>query len=158
MDWIWVLAGVLVVVGFLGALLPLVPGVPLIFSGLLIAAWHEDFIEVSVLTMVIIGVLAFMAWAVDFFGSIVTAKKAGASKEAMWGVALGALFGITGGPVGLIIGPAIGAIIGELIAHKDSLRATTVGLAAGLGFIVSFIAKIFLIVIMLSVFAYAYYT
>lgn len=158
MDWVWIVAILLVVVGFLGALLPLLPGIPLIFGGMLMAAWHENFVEVSVTTMVIIAVIGIMAWAVDFFGSLLTAKKAGASKEAMWGVALGALFGITAGPVGLIFGPAIGAIIGELIAHKDSLRATTVGLAAGLGFIVAFIAKVFLMVVMLSVFAYAYYT
>lgn len=157
MDGIWILAWVLVVVGFLGTLLPLLPGVPLLFSGLLLAAWHEGFTEVSVITMVIIGVLAVLAWAVDFFGSLVTAKKVGASKQAMWGVALGAMFGIAGGVVGLIIGPAIGAIVGELIANKDHLRATTVGIAAGFGFILSFIAKIMLVVLMLSIFAYAYY-
>lgn len=156
-DGILILAWLLVVIGFIGTLLPLLPGVPLLFCGLLLATWHEDFINVSVLTMVIIGVLTILAWAVDFFGSLITAKKVGASKEAMWGVALGALFGIAAGPVGLIFGPAIGAIIGELIAHKDSLRATTVGIAAGLGFILAFIAKIILVVIILCVYAYAYY-
>jgi uncharacterized protein len=157
MDGIWIIAFLLVIFGFLGTLLPLLPGVPMLFAGLLLAAWHENFAEVSVLTMVIIGILALLAWGVDFFGSLVTAKKVGASKEAMWGVALGALFGIAGGPYGLIVGPAIGAILGELIAHKDTLRATTVGLAAGLGFILAFVAKIIIVVVMLSIFAYAYY-
>ncbi len=156
-DWILILAAIMVVVGFLGSLLPLLPGVPLLFGGLLLAAWHESFVQVSVMTMVIIAVLAIVAWAVDFFGSMVTAKKAGASKQAMWGVALGAIFGFAGGPIGLIIGPAIGAIVGELIAHQDSLRATTVGLAAGLGFIVSTIAKIILVVIMMIIFVSAYF-
>lgn len=157
-DGILILAWLLVVVGFIGTLVPLLPGVPLLFGGLLLATWHEQFINVSITTMVIIAVLAILAWAVDFFGSLITAKKVGASKEAMWGVALGALFGITAGPVGLIFGPAIGAIIGELIARKDTLQATTVGVAAGLGFVLSFIAKIILVVIMLCVYAYAYYT
>lgn len=156
-DWILVLAGIMVVVGFLGSLLPLLPGVPVLFAGLLLAAWEQGFSKVSVVTMVVIGVLAFAAWAVDFFGSLVTAKKVGASKQAMWGVAIGALFGFVGGVVGLILGPAIGAIIGELIAHKDSLRATTVGIAAGLGFILAMVAKTILVVVMLIVFTSAYF-
>lgn len=157
MDWILLLAAIMVVLGFLGSLLPLLPGVPLLFAGLLLAAWQEGFSQVSIWTMVVLGVLALAAWAVDFFGSLITAKKVGASKEAMWGVAIGAIFGFAGGVIGLIIGPAIGAIVGELIAHKDSLRATTVGLAAGMGFILSMIAKIIIVVIMLIIFSTAYF-
>ncbi len=156
-DWILVLAAIMVAAGFVGSLLPLLPGVPLLFSGLLLAAWEQGFSKVSVLTMVVIGVLGVAAWAVDFFGSMVTAKKAGASKQAMWGVAIGAVLGIFGGIPGLILGPAIGAIVGELIAHQDKLRATTVGLAAGLGFILAMVAKVFIVVIMLIVFTSAYF-
>jgi uncharacterized protein len=162
MDWQIVVAILLVVVGIAGTVLPMLPGVPLVFAGLLLAAWHGGFDQVGVLTMLIIGVIAAMAWAVDFFASVVTAKKAGASKYALWGAGIGALVGIAGGIVGLIIGPAIGAIIGELITHKNTTKetttkATTVGIAAGLGFVLALALKIVLVLTMLAVFAYAYY-
>jgi uncharacterized protein len=133
----------------------------LVFSGLLLAAWHDNFLHVSITSMVIIGVLAVLAWLVDFVASIVTAKKAGASKQALWGAAIGGLLGILGGIPGLIIGPALGAIIGELITQKDKVKngakITVVGVAAGLGFVLALALKLVLVLIMLAVFGYAYY-
>ncbi len=162
MDWQIIVAILLVVVGIAGTVLPMLPGVPLVFAGLLLAAWHGGFDQVSILTMIMIGVMASMAWAVDFFASVVTAKKVGASKYALWGAGIGAVVGIAGGIVGLIIGPAIGAIIGELITHKNTSKeatskATTVGIAAGLGFVLALAIKIVLVLAMLAMFAYAYY-
>ena len=97
-----------------------------------------------------------------FFASIVTAKKVGVSKYALWGAGIGAILGIAGGIVGLIIGPAIGAVIGELYAHKNlnkdaTSKATTVGIAAGLGFVLALGVKIVLVLVILAVFANAYY-
>ena len=157
MDWQILVAILLVVIGIAGTILPMLPGVPLVYAGLLLAAWHDSFDKVSILTMVIIGSIALLAWAVDFVASIMTAKKVGASKYALWGAGIGALLGILGGIPGLIIGPAIGAIIGELITHKDVSKATTVGIAAGLGFVLALAVKIVLALTMLAVFAYAYY-
>ena len=157
MDWPILVAILLVVIGIAGTILPMLPGVPLVYAGLLLAALHDSFDKVSILTMVIIGLIALLAWAVDFVASIITAKKVGASKYALWGAGLGALLGILGGIPGLIIGPAIGAIIGELITHKDASKATTVGIAAGLGFVLALAVKIVLALTMLAVFAYAYY-
>lgn len=161
MDWQVIVAVLLIVAGVAGTVLPMLPGVPLVFAGLLLAAWHGGFDKVSILTMVIIGAIAALAWAVDFFASMVTAKKAGASKYALWGAGIGALVGIMGGIPGLIIGPAIGATIGELITHKDTTKATTskattVGIAAGLGFVLALVIKIVLVLTMLATFAYAY--
>lgn len=162
MDWQIIIAVLLVAIGIAGTILPMLPGVPLVFAGLLLAAWHGGFNQVSILTMVIIGAIAAMAWAVDFFASVVTAKKVGASKYALWGAGIGAVLGIAGGIVGLIIGPAIGAIIGELITHKNTSKestskATTVGIAAGLGFVLALAIKIVLVLTILAIFAYAYY-
>ncbi len=157
MDWQIIVAILLITVGIAGTVLPMLPGIPLVFAGLLLVAWHGGFDQVGIFTMVMIGAIAIMAWAVDFFASIITAKKAGASKYALWGAAIGALVGIVGGIAGLIIGPAIGAVIGELIAHKDATKATTVGIAAGLGFVVALAIKIVLVLTMLAMFAYAYY-
>ena len=158
MDW-WMIVGIImVVVGIAGTLLPMLPGVPLVFSGLLLIAWLDGFTKVSILTIVIIGVLALIAWAIDFAASIVTAKKVGASKQALWGTVIGGVVGLFfGGLAGIILGPAIGAMVGELMAHQDKSRATTVGIAAGLGFVLALVAKWVITLLMLGLFTYAYY-
>lgn len=157
MDWYWIVVGLLVVVGFVGLLVPILPGIVFIFSGLLLAAWIDDFSRVSETTMVIIGVFSLMGWAIDFFASYFTAKKANASKLALFGVMIGALVGILGGVVGLIIGPVIGAVIGEFISRKNSGDAARVGVAAGLGFLVALIVKLVIAIIITSIFTYAYF-
>ena len=157
MEWLWIAAVLLVVIGIAGTLLPMLPGVPLVFAGLLLAAWSGGFVKVSVLTICIIGAFALVALIVDFVASFITVKRAGASKYALWGAVIGASMGIFIGMLGLIIGTTLGAAIGELVAQRDSSRATTVGLAAGLGFVVALVVKIVLTVAMLGIFAYAYY-
>jgi len=157
MDWYWVVVGLLVIVGFISLLVPILPGIVFIFSGLLLAAWIDDFSRVSELTMMVIGIFSLMAWAIDFFASYFTAKKANASKLALFGVMIGALVGILGGVVGLIVGPVIGAVIGEFIARKNSGDAARVGVAAGLGFLVALVVKLVLAIMIASIFAYAYF-
>ncbi|MEE9332437.1 MAG: DUF456 family protein [Methylophilaceae bacterium] len=157
MDWYWVLAGVLVIVGFVGLFVPILPGIVFIFAGLLLGAWIDSFTLVSQTTMIVIGVLTLMAWAVDFFASYFTAKKAKASKLALIGTLIGALLGILGGVVGLIIGPIIGAAVGEYIARRNSGDATRVGLAAGLGFVLALVVKLALATTVLLIFAYTYF-
>ncbi len=157
MDWLWLLAAVLVLVGIAGTILPMLPGIPLVFVGLFIAAWLDGFAKVSVLTIIIIGLIALLALIIEFVASFITVKKAGASKYALWGAAIGGLIGFFTGPFGLIIGTAVGAAIGELLAEKETSQATAVGIAAGLGFIVALVAKVVLLLIMLAIFAYAYY-
>ncbi len=157
MDWYWLLVLVLVILGIVGLALPVLPGIVLIFSGLLLGAWIDDFARVSEATMVIIAVIALFAWVLDFFASYITAKKAKASKLALWGTLIGALFGMFAGVVGLIIGPIIGAVIGELIAMRNAGNATRVGVAAGLGFVLALAIKFILSLLAISIFAYAYF-
>lgn len=157
MEWILLFSVLLIIVGFFGTFLPVLPGVPLIFIGLLLIAWADGFVKVSVFTMGIIGVLALLSIVIDFIASFITTKKIGASKNAMWGMVIGGILGLFAGVFGLFFGAAIGALVGEFSANQDVSRATAVGLAAGLGFIVGMIVKVFLALIMLGVFVYAYY-
>jgi hypothetical protein len=155
MDWFWIIAFLLVMIGILGTLLPMLPGVPLVFMGLLLGAWIDGFAKVSVLTISIIGAITLLALLVDFVASFITVKRAGASKYALWGAAIGALAGL--GILGLIVGTILGAAIGELMALKDSSQAAAVGLAAGLGFVIALVVKVVLTMTILAIFAYAYF-
>jgi len=157
MEWLWLIAILLVLIGLAGIILPALPGVPLFYGGLLLAAWIDDFSRVSVATIVILGVLALLAWLVDFVSSLITTKSAGASKQALWGTIIGGRIGIVGGLLGIIIGTVIGAIIGEILASRDMAHAGRVGVAAGLGFALALALKLALALLMLGIFAYTYF-
>lgn len=157
MDWYWLLVAVLVVLGFVGLVMPILPGIAFIFSGLLLGAWIDGFARVSQATMVVIGVITLIAWALDFFASYITAKQAKASPLALLGTLIGAVLGLFAGVVGLIIGPIIGAIIGEFISRRHAGGAARVGVAAGLGFVLALVIKFMLAAVILSIFAIAYF-
>lgn len=149
---LWILAVLLVVVGFAGILLPALPGTVLIFAGLLIAAWADGFTRVGVWTLGLIGVLAAVSYTIDFVSAALGAKRIGASKRAVVGAALGTLLGLPFGLPGLLLGPLAGAIIGEFSVHRDASRAGRVGAAAWIGFLIGAAVKVALACAMVGVF------
>ncbi|MBK9495045.1 MAG: hypothetical protein BWZ07_01154 [Alphaproteobacteria bacterium ADurb.BinA280] len=152
---IHVLAGLLILVGFAGTVLPALPGVPLMFAGMLLSAWMGDFQQIGGWTLSLLGALAAISIAGDFVAGLLGAKRVGASGWAMAGAALGTLIGLFFGLFGLILGPFIGALLGELIAGATLHRATHVGLGAWLGFLLGSVLKIALAFMMLGVFLFA---
>ena len=157
MEWLWLIAALLVFVGLAGIILPALPGVPLLYGGLLLGAWIDHFKRVSVTTIVVVGVLALLAWLIDFFASVFTTRSVGASRQAMIGTVLGGLIGILGGLIGIILGTVIGGVVGEIMASRDAAHAGRVGVAAGMGFVLALVAKLLLALAMLAIFAYAYF-
>jgi uncharacterized protein YqgC (DUF456 family) len=154
---LWILAWVLVLVGLAGVVLPALPGPPLIFAGLLLAAWADGFARVGAPTLVVIGVLGAASFAVDFVASAYGAKRGGASARAVAGAAIGTVVGLFFGLAGLILGPLVGAIAGEWTKHRDLSRAGRVGVAAWIGLAVGSAVKIALACSMIAVFLAAFY-
>ncbi|WP_374657684.1 DUF456 family protein [Inhella sp.] len=154
---LWILALGALLLGLLGLALPLLPGSPLLFGGAWLLAWLDDYQRVGGWTVALIGVLALLAWAIDYVAAVVGVKKAGASKQAMLGAGLGALLGLPLGLIGLIGGPVLGAMLGEYLARKDEAQAGKAGLAAGLAFVVAMAFKLGLGIAMLVVLAFAYF-
>jgi uncharacterized protein YqgC (DUF456 family) len=154
---LWILAGAAVLAGLAGVVLPLLPGTPLVFLGLWLAAWLDGYARVSATVVVVLGVLGVLGLVVDYVASAVGVKRAGASGLAVWGAAIGALLGIFAGLPGLILGPIVGAIAGELLARRPFEKASRAGVAAGIGFLLAIAAKLGIAVAMLCVFAFAYF-
>ena len=132
---LWLASLSLVGIGVIGIILPAVPGTPLIYIGLLLAAWGDGFQYVSIGTMIFLGTLTLVAFVVDFVSGSLGAKRVGASREAVIGAFLGAIAGIFFGFVGVFFGPFIGAVIGEFMARRNMEQAGVVGIATWLGFI-----------------------
>ena len=152
---LWLLAGVLVLAGVAGLLLPVLPGAPLLFAGLLVAAWTEDFAYVGVWTLTLIAALALLTYAVDFAATALGAKRFGASKRAVIGAVVGGLVGLFFGLPGILLGPFVGAVVGELTAQRALRDAGRAGLGATLGLVFGVAAKLALAFSMLGVFALA---
>jgi len=146
------LGALLIAVGVAGLLLPGLPGAPLIFAGMLMAAWAEDFAYVGFGWLALLGVLAAFTYAVDFAATALGAKKFGASPRAVLGAALGALVGLFFGPIGWILGPFAGAVLGELTLKRDLGSAQRAGFGAALGMLLGGAAKFALACLMIGIF------
>lgn len=149
---LWILAVLLVLVGMAGLVLPALPGAPLLFAGLVVAAWAEDFVYVGTGTMVLLAVLAVLTSAVDFIAGAFGAKRFGASPRAVTGALIGGVAGLFFGIPGVLLGPFVGAVIGELSVRRDLNAATRAGLGASLGLLLAAAAKIALAFAMVGVF------
>jgi uncharacterized protein YqgC (DUF456 family) len=158
METLWlVLAVVLVCAGIAGSVLPALPGVSLVFAGLLLAAWAGDFQQVGWVPLVVLGLLTAISFVIDFVATAAGAKRVGATKLAVVGAAIGTLGGLLLGLPGLILGPFVGAVAGEMISHGKVEQATRAGLATWMGLIFGTLAKLALVFTMLGVFALAYF-
>ena len=91
---LWILAIAIIVVGVVGTVLPAVPGAILVFGGIALAAWIDDFTRVPVWVLAIVAVLTVMAWVVDLLAAALGAKRVGASKLAIVGAAIGTVVGV----------------------------------------------------------------
>lgn len=163
LDALWyVIAAVLVIAGLAGVVLPALPGIPLIFIGLLVAAIADGFVHVQWWWMLALGIITVLSLAVDFWATAVGAKRVGASRKAIVGAIIGTVVGLFFGPVGLFAGPFIGALLGELWHGRriDSARvgqATRVGVGTWLGIVFGIGLKIAIACTMLALFAWAWY-
>jgi uncharacterized protein len=151
---LWILAIALMVVGLVGVFLPALPGVPLIFAGMVIAAAIDDFQRIGWITLSVLGFLTLVGFVIDFVVTAIGVKNAGASKRAVWGAALGTLVGIFFGFAGLVLGPFVGAVIGELTVHGRVDQAGRAGLATWIGLLFGTLVKLAIAFSMVGVFAY----
>ncbi|AXQ31226.1 DUF456 domain-containing protein [Solimonas sp. K1W22B-7] len=156
-PWLWIVVLLLVGVGLAGTVLPMLPGVPMIFIGLWLAAWIDGYERVGGLTMGLLGVLTLLSVVIDFAASAMGAKRVGASPRAIWGAAIGSIVGLFFGLPGLLLGPFVGAVAGELSAQKTAGQATRVGIATWLGLLFGTLAKIALSFAMIGVFVLFYF-
>ena len=146
------LAILLVIAGIVGTVLPVIPGALFVFAGLLVAAWADGFARVGFGGLAIVAALGLLTLLVDLAGSVLGAKRVGASRQALAGAAIGAVLGIFFGIPGLILGPLVGAVLGELLARGGLVRAGKVGLATSLGLLLAAVAKLVLAFAMVATF------
>lgn len=137
MDWfLAILGGILMVVGIIGAIVPVLPGPPISYLGLLLLHW-TGWAEFSTQFLVIMAAVAASVTAVDYVVPVWGTKKFGGSKAGVRGSTIGLIIGVFFfPPIGIIVGPFLGAVIAELMVNADDFNKA---LRSGLGSLVGFL-------------------
>jgi len=158
MSWelaLYGVAAIMIVVGVAGTVMPGIPGVPLVFAGMALAAAVESFRVVGPWTLAILAGLTLLSLGIEYLATLWGVRRVGASGWAVAGALVGAFAGMLAGPLGLLLGPLVGASLGELLARRNLRQAGRAGVAAWLGFLVGTVAKAVIVVLMLVVFGVA---
>lgn len=157
----WVLGLAMMGLGVVGTVLPVLPGTVLVFLGALVAAWADDFLHISGWTIAVLGVLGVLGAIADEAAVLLGAKRAGASRPAMVGAAIGTVLGIFAGLWALVFLPLAGAMAGEAWHRRREDRvvgpASRIGLATWIGLLVATVVKLALGLTMVGIFAIAYW-
>ena len=142
-----VLAAVCLIVGLIGALLPL-PGPPLSFVGILLLH-ATDYAHFSSNTLWFLGIATVVVTILDYYVPIWGLKKFGGSKLGMWGSFIGMIIGLFMGPLGIFIGAFVGGLVGELLAGQASDKAIKAAFGSFIGFLFGIGLKLALCVVMI---------
>ena len=141
MEWMWIILGILLTLcAIAGSILPILPGPPLAFIGLLIQQLRPEKPFSSRFLWIWAGIVV-LTIILDFLVPIWGTKKFGGTKYGVWGCTLGFFAAFWLGPVGVIIGPFIGAFIGEMIAGQNSRKSLKAAMGSFLGFIAGSLIK-----------------
>jgi len=143
MDYVLIGLGVVFIIsGILGCVLPIIPGPPLSYVGLLLLHLSERY-QFTSKFLIIWAVITAVVYALDYIIPVWGTKKFGGSKRGVWGSIIGLVIGLfLFPPFGIIIGPFVGAVIGELTAGKDQSAALKSGLGSFIGFLTGTLLKL----------------
>jgi uncharacterized protein YqgC (DUF456 family) len=154
---LYALAAVLIVLGLIGALVPAMPGIPLIFGGIWLIAGVDHYHHLGKGWLISIAVIGIVGLGMDLLAGALGAKRVGASQQAVWGALLGTLIGFFFGLPGVLLGPFLGAVLGELSAGNSVLRSTHVGVSTWIGLIFGTLFKLVSSITMVALFGVAWW-
>lgn len=130
-----ILAFALIILGFIGAMLPVIPGPILAYAGLWLGQW-SGMANFSTLFLSIMTVVTVIVIVSDYFFPAIITRRFGGTKEASWGALIGSLVGIFLTPIGMILGMILGAFIGQAISNNAIAHPLKAALGSFLGFLV----------------------
>ena len=147
-----ILSALFIIIGLIGSFLPVIPGPPLSWLGLLIL--HvTNAVEMNLTLIIITGIIALIIFLLDYIIPAMGTKKFGGSKSGMIGTSIGLVIGLLSPiPGGIILGPFLGAFIGEMLNKNDSKLAFKAAIGSFLGFLASTFIKFIVAIIYLGIY------
>jgi uncharacterized protein YqgC (DUF456 family) len=155
MIGLFILTMIIMVVGLAGTVLPMMPGLPIMWAGAFIYALFTGFGKVGWIYLVVFGALTAITTLLDYVANLYGAKRMGAGSWGIFGALVGMLVGLfLAGLIGLLVGSFLGAILGELLGGKKSSQALRAGVGTFLGFLGGTLLKFIIGCIMIGVFLF----
>ena len=149
-----VVVALLMAAGLVGAVVPVLPGAPLIFAGALLHAFTTDFQTLGVGRLTILALLALAASVLEHVAGALGARKFGGSRAAVIGAIIGAVAGLAWPPFGLLLGPLVGAIVGEFLRTRELATSVRAGIGSALGVIGGVVSHLVLAIVMVALFVW----
>ncbi len=143
MDYLLIAAGALfMIAGILGCIIPVLPGPPLSYAGLLLLHFTDKY-QFTPRFLIIWGIVTVVAFALDYIIPAWGTKKFGGSRFGVWGSIIGLFAGLLFfPPFGIIVGPFAGAVIGELVAGQNTESALKSGFGSFAGLLLGTLIKL----------------
>lgn len=149
---LYIISAILLIIGFVGCIVPVLPGTPLALIGLILLHFTDaiDFTTAQFVTYILLTIVAQVT---DYIFPIWFTKKFGGSKWGMWGSTAGLIIGLFFGPIGIIVGPIIGAFVGEVLSGKEF----NIAIKAAIGSFIGFLTNTGLKLIVCGYFIWSYF-
>ena len=120
----YTIGAIIILAGLVGAVLPLLPGVPLVFLGIFTISAVAKFSFISTTSLIVLGFLALLSVGVDYLSGFLGAKFSGSSLAGLFGAILGMVFGVSVfGLIGFLIGPTIGVFIFDYVSRRSAKKS-----------------------------------
>jgi uncharacterized protein YqgC (DUF456 family) len=150
------LGAICILVGIIGSFIPVIPGPPLSWLGLLLL-YNTEEVPLDLWFIVVTGVIALLATLLDYYLPVVGTKKYGGSKRGVWGAIIGlfvAVFFPILGPFGILIWPFLGAFLWELSQQKSQKNALRAAWGSFVGFLAGTFIKLGISLVYAGIFMY----
>ncbi len=145
-----IIASILFLLGLLGTVIPLLPGAPIIWFGMLIYGFITNFMFLSWKFLLFQGIIVLIILLIDYISGAWGAERYGGSRASIYGSILGGFLGIfLFGPLGIVLGPFIGAILMELLKGQSFEKSLQIGWGTIIGFFGGTLLKFVLEIIMI---------
>jgi uncharacterized protein YqgC (DUF456 family) len=149
---VYVVVGLMMAVGLAGAVVPVLPGPPLILLGALLYAFATDWTPIGIRRLVILTALTAAAALAGHVGTVVGARRTGGGRSAVVGALVGGVVGMFFAPLGLVLGPLVGAIAGELVRTGELRGSIRTGVGAAVGVLAGAALQFALALVMIGLF------
>ncbi|MGI5880452.1 MAG: DUF456 domain-containing protein [Syntrophomonadaceae bacterium] len=133
-DVALIITVLVIILGIAGTILPMIPGIPLVFMAILVYGWLGHFTVITGKYLIIIGILTLLSIIFSYLSTVMGAKYFGSGRLGLWGALIGTFAGLLlFPPIGLLIGPFAGAFIGEYMSVQDTQKAVKAAFGSLLG-------------------------
>lgn len=136
-----VIGSICLIVGLVGCIIPMLPGPPIAYIGMLILHF-TDTVEYTAAQLITWLLIVVALQVLDYFMPMLGSKYSGGSKWGNWGCIIGTFVGLFFLPWGIFLGPFVGAVVGELLGNKEFSKALKSGFGSLIGFMLGTLLKL----------------